>query len=236
MSGARARKALCCAMLLGLWPGLASAQLDDDLVPPARDFNSPVIGLLSFRVAPYRPQFDGNDAFNTVFGNDPGLMLTMELGGIVYRIPDIVMFGITGQFGWSRYSGKTIGPDGERTSEETDLTLIPLTALAQVRFDVLPRKLDIPITLTGKVGYQWTGWDTDSGGKDEAHGWALGFAWAGEVALDLATFDKAAARIMDEEWGINYPYLFFEVFGFHPNQSSLEVGDISFGFGIGFIF
>jgi hypothetical protein len=236
MNRSQLRRALGCALLLCLWPSLAAAQLDDDLIPPARDFSSPVIGLLSFRVAPYRPNFDGNAAFEQVFGNDPGLMLTMELGGIVYRLPDIMMFGITGQFGWANYSGNTIDTSGNKTSEETDLTLIPLTALAQLRFDALPRNFKIPLTFTGKVGYQWTGWDTDSGGKDEAHGWALGLAWAGEIALDLNTFDASAARIMDEEWGINYAYLFFEVFGFHPSPQSLEVGDITFGFGIGFIF
>lgn len=225
--------AIALALLL---PGPALAQLDDDLIPAERDYSSKVVGIFSLRVAPYHPDFEGNAAFDAVFGNDPGLMLTAELGGIAYRVPEIVMFGVTGQFGWARYSGNTVDPSGARTSEETDLTLIPLTALGQVRLDVLPRKLKVPITLTGKVGYQWTAWDTDAGGRDEASGWAMGLAWGGEIALDLNTFDAAAARIMDEEWGINYSYLFFEVFGFHPNERSLEVGDISFGFGIGFIF
>ena len=42
---------------------------------------------------------------------------------------------------------------------------------------------------------------------------------------------------MDEEWGINHSFLFFELFGFEPSGKSLAVGDdLTWTAGLGFMF
>jgi hypothetical protein len=125
---------------------------------------------------------------------------------------------------------------GERTSEETSFSLLPLQLLAVVRVDALARKLSVPFILTGKLGYEWAHWDTDSGGVDDADGWSVGLLWAAQVALDLDFFEPSAARQMDEEWGINHSFLFFEVYGFEPTSNSLQVGGTAWAAGLGFMF
>ena len=74
-----------------------------------------------------------------------------------------------------------------------------------------------------------------SGNQDDANGWSLGLVYAGQVALDLDTFEPSAARRMDEEWSINHSFLFFEIAGFEPNSDSVPLGDLTWSLGLGFI-
>jgi hypothetical protein len=229
--------ALAWSWLLLLAPATAAAQMEDDLIPEARDFESPENFAIEFRIGPYHPDMEGNDAFETFFEDDNGPLLALELDLVAYRVPDIVYLGGGGGIGWMNFDGKALDELGEQTSEDTEIEIIPLNLLAVARIDVLARKFGIPFIVTGKLGYQWAHWSTDSGGVDDGSGWSVGLLWAVQLGLDLDTFEPAAARNMDEEWGINHSFLFFELMSFHPSDASLPVGDdLTWTAGLGFMF
>jgi opacity protein-like surface antigen len=208
----------------------------DQPLPPNRSWMTPERMTLEFRIGPYSPSMGGNDAFHTFFSDDSGPLLALELDVIGYRLNDILYLNGGAGIGTAGYHGKTLNSSGVATSEDTSLNLVPLNLLAVARIDVLARKLSIPFIFTGKLGYQWMHWTTESGGTDQHSGWSIGLLWAAQIALDLDTFDRRAARTMDEEWGINHSFVFFEFFGFEPSGASLELGDHSWCAGLGFVF
>jgi hypothetical protein len=212
----------------------ASAQLDDDLIPPARDFVSPERFGFEFHIGPYHPEF-GDPVIEDFFKDDSGNLVALELDVIGLRLEDTLYLGGGGGIGWAKFSGKAVDEMGEATSEETELEIAPLDLIGVLRIDALPRRWSIPFIFTGKLGYRWMYWTFETGGTDEADGWSLGFLWAGQIALDLDTFEPSAARRMDEEWGINHSFLFFEISGFEPNSDSLPIGDTTWSAGLGFI-
>ena len=229
----RARFALLAAAAFALLSSSpAAAQINEELDSLPRDFSSTEGMALELRIGPYQPDLP---AFERFFSDDDGLLLGLEIDVIAYRLKDILYLSGGGIVSWAKYKGTAVDEDGVATSEETDLEIFPLSLLAVARFDALPRKLGIPIILTGKLGYTWMHWDTETGGSDRASGWSLGLQYAGQVGLDLDSFDQAAARVMDEEWGINHSYLFLEIHGFEPTSESLDLGDVSWVAGLGFI-
>ena len=228
---------LCALVALVAPAAPVAAQFAEELVPEERSFESPENFAIEFRIGPYNPEMEDNDAFETFFGEDSGPLLALELDLIAYRIPDILYLAGGGGIGWMNFDGKTRDELGAETSEETSLEVIPLNLLGVVRIDALPRKLSVPVIFTGKLGYQWARWSTESGGADEEAGWSVGLLWAVQLGLDLDTFEPSAARNMDEEWGINHSFLFFELFGFMPSDESLDVADdVSWTAGLGFMF
>jgi opacity protein-like surface antigen len=222
--------------LAALAPALAQAQLDDDLLPASRDFESPEGFGIEFRIGPYQPDMDSNPAFQTFFDEDPGLMLAVEFDVWAYQMKDVFYLGGGGTLGWADYQGHTIDEAGDTTSEETNLTLVPLNLMLVARLDVLARKLHVPFLFAGKLGYQWMHWDTDAGGANQRAGWSLGLVYGFQVGLDLDWFEPSKARTMDEEWGINHSFLLFELYGFDPGSDSLPVGDFTWTAGLGFTF
>jgi hypothetical protein len=208
----------------------------DDTLPPNRGYISPERFTVELHVGPYQPSMNGNDAFKTFFNDDIGPLIAVELDVIGYRLKDILYVSGAGGVGTAGFKGKTVNEAGLETSEETTLSLKPLDLLAVLRVDALARKLSVPFIVTGKLGYEWTHWSTDSGGSDKHSGWSVGLLWAAQLALDLDTFDKRAARTMDEEWGINHSFVFIELFGFSPTKASLPIGDQSWSAGLGFVF
>ncbi len=231
----RAPALLACVALACLWSTSALAQSDDDLVPATRNFNSPERLILELRVGPYQPDMGGNAAFDRLFAEDDGLLLALELDVIAFRLDDILYASAAAQLGWAKYKGYALDVDGAPTREESSLEIVPLSALAVLRLDAFARQLGIPFIVTGKVGYTWMSWSTETGGADNAAGWSLGLAYAAQLALDLDSLDQGAARIMDEEWGINHSFLFLEVHGFAPNDDSLPLGAMTWAMGLGFV-
>ena len=229
------RRLLGPALALGLLAqhGSARAQLDDDLVPPSHSWISPERFVLELRGGPYSPDMSAFDAF---YGGDHGPLLALELDVIGLRLDDLLYLAGGGGIGTASFSGHTLDASGDRTSEETSFSLLPLQLLAVVRVDALARKLGVPFIFSAKLGYQWAHWDTDSGGSSDAAGWSVGLSWAAQVALDLDFFEPSAARRMDEEWGINHSFLFFELFGFESSSGSLPIGGTTWALGLGFTF
>lgn len=210
----------------------AAAQTVDDLAPPPRDFSSAERLTLELRIGPYQPDLA---EFDTFFSDDDGLLLSLELDVIGFRLKDILYLSGGGLIGWANYKGVAFDSAGARTSEETELEIIPLSLLAVARVDALARKLGIPFILTGKLGYMWMNWSMQTGGTDRADGWSLGLTYAGQIALDLDSLDRAQARVLDEEWGINHSFVFFEVFGFEASGDSFDLGGLSWTAGLGFV-
>jgi hypothetical protein len=141
-----------------------------------------------------------------------------------------------GGIGTASFSGKSLDKSGMTTAEDTSLTYLPLSLLAVARVDVLARKLSIPFIVTGKLGYEWAHWTSQTGKSSEQTGWSVGLFWGAQLALDLDAFDRKAARTMDEEWGINHSFVFFELFGFEPSSKSLPLGNTGWTAGLGFVF
>jgi len=220
----------------GLWSERASAQSDANTIPAARDFMSPERFIIELRGGPYQPDFDGA-AFDRFFGDDVGPFLGVQLSYIGFRLPDLAYLTFGGGFGWSNYAGRAVAAGGGvEVAEETTLTLLPISAIGSLRIDALSRLLKIPFIFTGKIGFQWTHWDTDTGAQDDASGWSVGLMYAGQFAIDLDLIDSAAARSMDEEWGINHSFVFVELYHFAPTEKSLPIGGTGWVLGLGFNF
>jgi hypothetical protein len=218
------------------WSGAAHAQSDANSIPAARNVSSPERFILELRGGPYQPDLGKNNAFDSFFGGDSGPQLGMQISYITYRLPNILYVTAGGGFAWSHYSGRAFAVDGTEVTEKTALTLLPLSAVGTVRIDALPRLLGLPFIFAGKIGWQWTHWDTDTGARTDATGWSMGLLYGAQFAIDLDSFDTSAARRLDEEWGINHSYAFFEVYRFSPTSSSLPVGGTGWVLGLGFNF
>ncbi|MBC7171171.1 MAG: hypothetical protein H5U40_02025 [Polyangiaceae bacterium] len=123
-----------------------------------------------------------------------------------------------------------------RTDEQAELRLFPLTAMASLRIDVLARQFRVPFVFTPKLGLDAIFYKSTIGTLTEAKNASLGLRWAVEIAFELDVLERRAARSLDEEWGINHTFLFFQIFG-STAQSNLPVGD-SFAWtaGLGFVF
>lgn len=236
---ARARRALLAWAAVGALVAFgtpATAQhFDEDSDVKPRDFESSEHFGLEFRIGPYSPDMGSNDAFDTFFNDDIGPMLALEFDVIAWRLPKVLALGGGGRIGRAGYDGTTVSVTGVQTSEETTFEMIPLDLLVFLRIDALSRQWSIPFNFTGKLGYEWNHWDTNSGGSDDASGWSQGLMWGAQLALDLDTLEPRQARMLDEEYGINHSYLFFELYGFEPSASSLEIGGLQWTAGLGFV-
>lgn len=231
------RALLACAVVGAMmaFTEPAAAQIDDDADASPRSFESAEHFGLEFRIGPYSPDMGGNDAFDTFFDDDIGPMLAIEFDVIAWRLPKVLSIAGGGIIGRAGYDGTTLSATGVETSEETTFEIIPLDLLLVLRIDALSRQLSVPLNFAGKIGYQWAHWDTNSGGHDDASGWSRGLVWAAQFALDLDTLEPRQARMLDEEYGINHSFLFFELFGFEPSASSLEIGGLQWTAGLGFV-
>lgn len=216
-------------------PGAAQAQLDDDLVPAERSFVSPENFALELRVGPYRP--DDDPTFNEFFSDDDGLMLALQFDVFAYRMPKVFYLGGGGLIGWADYKGNAlVEGTGEQAAEETQLTLMPLGLMATLRVDALSEMLRIPLIITGKLGFQWMRWSTNTGDANNHQGWSMGLTYALQLALDLNPLEPSAARAMDEEWAINRSFVFWELYGFSPRDEDHPLGAVAWTLGLGFHF
>lgn len=213
----------------------AAAQMQEDLIPPARDFVSPENLILELRVGPYSPD-DPTGAFDRILGGDEGPYFELEMDMVAYRLENVLYATAGGAIGYGSFSeAALVASTQARASEESSLDMIPLSLLATVRIDAMARLLGVPLIVTGKVGYTWNHWTASTGGVEDESGVSVGLRWGAQLALDLDFFEPRAARAMDEEWGINHSYAFFELFQYHPTDSSLELGGLQWIAGLGFV-
>jgi hypothetical protein len=191
----------------------ASAQdFDEGISGEEIVIESPELFSLELRGGVYIPD-DGTGAFDVVFDSDLGPMLALELDVIVFRVEDVGWIGVGIGIGWANFKGFTLDDAGMPTQEEASLTLIPFPGLAVIRIDALARLLDIPLVFTGKLGADFVLWMGEGGEAGDVSNVSYGLRWAAQVALELDWFERRAARSLDDEWGINHSYLFFELYG-----------------------
>ena len=200
---------------------------------------SPEGYLLSFGVGAYRPD-PGSDAFDVVYPSGNGPILLGEFDFFLYRIPFLGPIGIGVAGGWANYKGTGCLAGGTPgictpTSDAAKFTLFPINAMFVLRIDALARKTPVPFVFTGKVGYN-TVFFKETVGASKSQGRSHGFGWGVQIALELNFINERRANALDEDWGINSSFFFFELAGSDANNRA-PVGDKFYftgGFGLTF--
>ena len=217
---------LLLVAVVGLAPDYANAQ---PVGESTKEGWSPEGFLFSFGVGPYRPD-PGAQIFNDVYPGDNGPLLLAEFDFFIYRIPFVGPLGIGLAGGWAGYSGNPVG-----STDSAKFNLFPLNVLLVLRIDALARKTPVPFVFTGKIGANSVFFnETVSGSK--SNGRSHGFGWAAQIALELNFVNERRANALDEDWGINSSFFFFELAGSDANNRA-PVGDqLYFIGGVGITF
>jgi hypothetical protein len=189
------------------------------------------------RFGPYRPAIDDDFAQNPgpyklAFGTDRRVYFGVEIDWQAFRIPNLGTIGPGVGWGYTHMSASAqlrsgLGPSPEQTS----LSIMPMYGVGVLRVDVLARETPVPLVAYGKAGLgyglYWTG--NDLGTQARGHTWGTHFAVGGMLLLDA--IDEHASIELDNEWGINNTYFFFEWMvsnldglGSGANHSALRVG------------
>ena len=223
------------AVVLGLVPAKTEAQPVGESDKPGW---TPEGYLLSFGVGAYRPD-PGSESFNLVYsGNGPILLGEFDI--FLYRIPFVGPIGLALQGGWSNYKGQAClasSPPGtcSPSSDSTKLTLFPLNVGAVLRVDALARKTPVPLVFMGRVAFNSVFFNERVGSR-KTNGRSHGFGWGAQIALELNFVNPRRANALDEDWGINSSFFFFELAGSDAN-SRAPVGDkLYFMGGVGITF
>jgi hypothetical protein len=218
--------------MVGLTPEYAHAQ---SVAEGNKEGWTPEGFLLSFGIGTYRPD-PGAAIFNDVYPGDNGPLLLVEFDFFLYRIPFLGPIGIGLAGGWAAYSGNAcVGNPCVPSTDSAKFTLFPLNVLFALRIDALARKTPVPLVFTGKVGYNSVFFNETVSGQ-KSSGRSHGFGWAVQIALELNFINERRANALDEDWGINSSFFFFELAGSDAN-SRAPVGDkFYFTGGIGLTF
>ena len=170
---------------------------------------------IEFRVGPYKPDIDAtfpdSNPYEKVFGTDARIAVGVELDWQVLRIPHVGTIGPG--IGWS-YTHMTanafISGTTTPSAEETTLGIMPMYGVAVLRVDELARTVGVPLVGYGKAGIGYGLWWTGNGVETvrRGHTWGTQFALGAAFMLDV--LDDRAAFEIDNEWGVNNTYIFFE--------------------------
>jgi hypothetical protein len=233
-------KLLLPALLLIAALGLVPESVRADFVKEdPQDGWTPEGYLLSFGIGAYRPN-PSSPSFDLVYPSGQGPILLPEFDFFLYRIPYIGPIGIGIAGGWAAYKGSgclASSPPGTCTpsSDSAKFSLFPLNALVALRIDALARKTAVPFVFTGKVSYNSVFFSEKVGGS-KTKGRSHGFGWAVQLALELNFINQRRANALDEDWGINSSFFFFELAGSDANNRA-PVGDkLYFTGGVGLTF
>ena len=232
----RLASALVLAAVVGLAPHYAHAQSIGEV---DKEGWTPEGFLVSLGVGSYRPD-PGSDSFNLVYPSGNGPILLGEFDFFLYRIPFLGPIGIGVAGGWASYKGTgclaTSTPGTcVPSSDGAKFSLFPLNAMAVLRIDALARKTPVPFVFTGKVGYNSVFFKEEVG-SGRSSGRSHGFGWAAQIALELNFINERRANALDQDWGINSSFFFFELAGSDANNRA-PVGDkFYFTGGVGLTF
>ena len=232
----RLASALVLAAVVGLAPHYAHAQSIGEV---DKEGWTPEGFLVSFGVGAYRPN-PGSQSFDLVYPSGNGPILLGEFDFFLYRIPFLGPIGIGVAGGWASYKGTgclaTSAPGTcVPSSDSAKFSIFPLNAMFVLRIDALARKTPVPFVFTGKVGYNTVFFKEDVG-SGKSSGRSHGFGWAAQIALELNFINQRRANALDQDWGINSSFFFFELAGSDANNRA-PVGDKFYftgGFGLTF--
>lgn len=214
---------LALVTAVGLLPDGASA---DAIGHPAEEGWTPEGYLVSLGVGAYRPD-PGSDAFALVYPGGNGPLLLVEFDFFLYRIPFLGPIGLGVNGGWAGYKGHPCIDNGGSSctpsTESAKFAIFPLNVMAVLRIDALARETPVPFVFTGKVGFDSVFFTEKIGGSNSG-GRSHGFGWAAQIALELNFVNERRANALDDDWGINSSFFFFELAGSDAN-SRAPVGD-----------
>ncbi len=158
--------------------------------------------------------------FDAAYPGDNGPMLDLEFTGLIYRIPYVGLIGAAVRTGWAKYSGRACAETSPgsgvfdcTSDDKSKFTLWPVSLYALLRIDVLVRRFDVPLIFIPKLGVDFLIYNAKSAGASTGSGASIGFRWGMEVALQLDFINPRRGNALDEDWGINHTYLFFEIYG-----------------------
>ena len=202
---------------------------EEDYAPPINVESPQRLGF-ELRIGPYEP--GGGRAFKEAFGDDKGWLLALELDIKLYQIPYVGTLNLGLGWGWSKYSAKTIDQSGNRTGEENEFIIFPMSPMAVLRIDALARHTVVPLVFAGKLGVDFVRWKSKTDDNVDDSGLNTGLRWGVQGALELDFIQPNGARRLDEDWGVNHSYLFAEYYG----SKTEGTGDKNFVFGVGILF
>lgn len=242
------RLLLLLALSLAAAPAQAQAIFhDDDAAFFATDstedsssFRSPRSVSLEFRLGPYRPDVDaglanGATPHATMFGSGSHLLYQVELDYELWQ--GFGTFAVGLGAGYFRETAKAFlgtvegASTGVRSSDETALSLIPLSVVATYRWDVPVERWRVPVAPYAKLGLNYTFWKVTDGNGEVATttqgargaGGTAGWLVTAGLALSLDVLDRGSMRELDAESGLNHMYLFAE--WSHVDASGLGMGN-----------
>jgi hypothetical protein len=185
---------------------------------------SPQNFALELRFGPYTPRVDdgvpNGTPYKDVFGTSNRYLLGAELDWQILRIPKLGTLGPGFGIGITWASGDGFSQSGDRVSQESVLTLLPMYTVAVFRVDVLARDLGIPLVPYAKGGLGFVPWWSSDGGSTAyddnkeivARDWSYGYQFALGGMLQLDPLDPGTARNMDADTGVNSAYVFGEFY------------------------
>lgn len=208
--------------VVGLWPDRVSA---DSIGEPSREGWTTEAFLVSLGIGAYRPN-PGSDAFDLVYPGGNGPLILVEFDFFLYRIPFLGPIGLGVSGGWAGYKGTACQADLAGcvpSTEGTKFSIFPLNALAVLRIDALARMTPVPFVFTGKLGFNSV-FFTEKIGGSKSSGRSHGLGWGAQIAIELNFVNERRANALDDDWGINSSFIFFEFAGSDTN-SLAPVGD-----------
>lgn len=223
-------KPLVLLLTLGsFWlPQAAAAQGVDEFGAYGRgdrlQRESPQYGALEARFGAYHPRIDSAVAgtpYRDTFGDRTRYMFGLEGDWQILRIPHLGTLGPGLGWGYTRASGyaRLTSDLGQRTDEQTALSIMPFYLVGVLRADVFARELSVPLVPYAKLGMGYALWWSSDGGQTASAGDVKGsgisygpqYALGGMLLLDF--LDQQTARDADNSLGINNSYLFGEWYG-----------------------
>jgi hypothetical protein len=208
--------ALCLAFAFALSAARSASAQDSTWRQHERPPGSPQHAAFELRFGPYRPhvddEFPQTKPYETAFGADRHpFYIGIEVDWQALRIPKIGSLGAGLGWGYTSTSGTAkIAATGAPSAEQTSLSIMPMYGVGVFRLDFLARETAIPLVAYGKAGLGYGLWwsSNDIRTQGKGHTWGTHFALGGMLLLDA--FDEHAAVELDNEWGINSTYFFFE--------------------------
>ena len=237
---ALAPTALALLAAVAMPAGHASAQFTDERWNQLGqgDVASPEHMVLElFAMGPYEPAAvtETTTPAGAPLFDETGPLFQGSLQAIVLRLPELGMITSGLRIGHASYSASAIdASSGQPAGEETTLTAWLLTPLVGLRIDALAR-LGVPFLLNASLGYDLVPWSSETGGREDGSGLSHGLRWAVQLGLELDFAEPRTARRLDEDWGINHSFVFFELAGSQAG-GAVPMGDpLSWSFGLGFV-